>query len=230
MNASEVTKEKALYVYAIEHDIPFDIGRVINEDILERMERVANTTLGFPSLIIKLCQHSQVPIEENEEKTPWNMPISPKGLKTKLRKLVRRQTPRDMSGYDLGMEASDEEGDEVNAEEKEEEEVAAEAEDDDSDEMPPLGHQSKLVIQNVSDMLYDHHQAVYERMDKQNEWHKNMYEKPATTSSILAYRQDVLWESVDSLARYTRDLLAHPFMQERHKGIVPLSVVREMPP
>ena len=33
-NASEVTKEKALYVYAICNDIPFDIERVINEDIL----------------------------------------------------------------------------------------------------------------------------------------------------------------------------------------------------
>ena len=45
LNASEVTKEKALYVYAICHDIPFDIGRVINEDILEHMERAANTAL-----------------------------------------------------------------------------------------------------------------------------------------------------------------------------------------
>ena len=35
LNAFEVTKEKVLYVYAICHDIPFDIGRVINEDILE---------------------------------------------------------------------------------------------------------------------------------------------------------------------------------------------------
>ena len=35
LNAFEVTKEKALYVYAIEHYIPFDIEKVINEDILE---------------------------------------------------------------------------------------------------------------------------------------------------------------------------------------------------
>ena len=51
LNAFEVTKEKALYVYAICHDILFDIGRVINEYILERKERATNAALGFPSLI-----------------------------------------------------------------------------------------------------------------------------------------------------------------------------------
>ena len=34
LNTYEVTKKKALYVYAICHDILFDIGRVINDDIL----------------------------------------------------------------------------------------------------------------------------------------------------------------------------------------------------
>ena len=96
--------------------------------------------------------------------------------------------------------------------------------------MPPLWHQSKLVIQNVSDMLYDHHQVVYERMEIQKEWHKNMYEKLATTSSILAHRQDILGGSVDSLEGYTRDLLAHPSIQKRHKGSIPPTIVREMSP
>ena len=52
LNASEVTKEKALYVYANCHGIPFYIGRVINEDILERTERATNIALEFPYLII----------------------------------------------------------------------------------------------------------------------------------------------------------------------------------
>ena len=51
---------------------------------------------------------------------------------------------------------------------EEEKEAIVEAKEEESDEMPPLGHQSKLVIKNVSDMLHDHHQTVYERMDKQN--------------------------------------------------------------
>ena len=172
LNAFKVTKEKVLYVYVIDHDIPFDIKRLINEEILERMERVVNNTLRFPSLITELCQYSQVPIEENEEKTPWAMPLFLKGLKTKPRKSVRRQPPRDMPGEDSGMKTSDEGGYKVEAgEEEEENEVPTEAEEG-SYEIPFLGHQSKLVIENFCDMLYDHHQVVYERMDKKNEWHK----------------------------------------------------------
>ena len=166
LNAFEVTKEKALYVFAIVNDIPFKIGRVIYEDILERMERASKTTLGFPFLFIELCQLSQVPMEENEEKTPHLMPLSIKSLKTKLRKSMRRQKPRDVPGYDSGREVSYEEGGEEPEEEEEEEEAVAEVEENESDEMPPLGHQSRLVIQNVGDMLYDHHQAINERMDK----------------------------------------------------------------
>ena len=85
------------------------------------------------------------------------MLLSPKGLETKSKKSVRRQLPRDMSGYDLGIEALDEGGDKVEVGEEKKNEVAAEAREETSDEMPPLGHQSKLIIQNVSDMLYDHH-------------------------------------------------------------------------
>ena len=158
------------------------------------------------------------------------MPLSPKSLKTKPRKLVRRNPPRDMLSYDSRMEASNEGEYKVEAGEEEEEEPTAEVEEEETDEMPPLGHQSKLVIKNVSDMLYDHHQVVYERMDKKNEWHKNMYEKLATPSSTLAHKQDVLWESVDSLEGYMRDLLAHPSMQKRNRGIVPLPIIREMSP
>ena len=110
------------------------------------MKRVAKIALGFPSLIIELCQHSQVPIEENEENTSQAMPLSPKSLKTKPRKSVRRNPPREMSGYDSRMEASNEGEDEVEAGEEEEEEPTAEVEEEESDEMPPLGHQSKLVI------------------------------------------------------------------------------------
>ena len=96
--------------------------------------------------------------------------------------------PRDVPGYDLGRKVSNKEGGEEPEEEEEEEEAAAEAKEEKSDEMPPLGHQSKLVIQNVNDMLYDHHQAINERTDKQDEWHKSMYETLATTTSSLAHR------------------------------------------
>ena len=88
-NASEVTKEKALYVYAIFHDIPFDLRRVSNESILECTNRASNIALGFLSLITELCWLSQVPIELNEEKTPHPLPLFVKSLKTKPRKSIR---------------------------------------------------------------------------------------------------------------------------------------------
>ena len=66
-------------------------------------------------------------------------------------------------------------------------------------------------------------------MDKQDEWHKNMYETLTIATSSLAHRQDMLSESVASLEGSIRDLLAHPSMQETHRGAVPPSVMREMP-
>ena len=141
MNAFEVTKEKALYVFTIVNDIPFDIGRVIGEDSLERMETAANIALGFPSLIIELCQLSLLLIEENKEKTPHYMPLSIKSLKTKPRNSMRRHIRMDVPDYVSGREVSNEEGGEESKEEEEEEEEAAvEAEEEESDEMPPLGH------------------------------------------------------------------------------------------
>ena len=55
-----------------------------------------------------------------------------------------------------------------------------------------------------------------------------MYEMLATTTSSLAHRQDMLWESVASREGSVRDLLAHPSMQERHRGVVPPLVMREL--
>ena len=134
-NASEVTKEKALYVYATSRDIPFDIGRVITEDILERTKRPSNTVLGFPSLITELCMLSNVPIIGNEEKTSHPYPLYVKGIKTQPRKLVRGETPGNMKGYDSGREKSDEEG-----EVEENNEDAATDKEEETAEMPPLGH------------------------------------------------------------------------------------------
>ena len=118
---------------------------------------------------------------------------------------------KDVLGNDSGREASEEEGGEE-PDEEEETTAAEPGEKEESDEMPPLWHQGKLIIQNVNNMLHDHHQALHERIDKQDEWHRNMYEMLATTTSSLAHRQDMLWESVASLEGSMRDLLADPSM------------------
>ena len=150
---------EGLHVFTIVNDIPFDIGRVTGENSLERMERVANIALGFPSLIIELCQLSLLLIKENKDKTPHYMPLSVESLKTKARKSMRRHMPIDVPDYVSGREVSNEEGGEESKEEQEEEEMeaAVEVEKEESDEIPPLGHQRRLVIQNINDMLYDHH-------------------------------------------------------------------------
>ena len=62
-----------------------------------------------------------------------------------------------------------------------------------------IRHQGKLILQSVGDMFQDHNQALNERLDKKDEWHKKMYETLAIATSSLAHRQDVLWESVASL-------------------------------
>ena len=90
--------------------------------------------------------------------------------------------------------------------------------------MPPLGHRGKLILQTVSNMFHDHNQVLYGRMNKQDEWHRNMYEMLATTTSNLAYKQDMLWENVANFEGSMRD----PSMQERHRGVVSRPMIREM--
>ena len=96
--------------------------------------------------------------------------------------------------------------------------------------MPPLGHQGKLIIQSVGDMFHYHNQALHDRFDKQDKWHKKMYETLSRATSNFAYRQDMLWESVANLEGLMRDLLAHPAMQERHRSEVAPPEIQEMPP
>ena len=72
--------------------------------------------------------------------------------------------PRDVPGYDLGREDSKEE-EEEKLEEKEET-TSTEEEEGETDEMPLLGYQGKMIIQNVNDMFHDHNQALHKRMDK----------------------------------------------------------------
>ena len=74
------------------------------------MERITNTTLGFPSLITELCRLSQLPIGGNEVKTPDPMPLFVKSLKTKPGKSIRRQVTRGVPCFDTGKEALEEEG------------------------------------------------------------------------------------------------------------------------
>ena len=71
--------------------------------------------------------------------------------------------PRDVPGYDSGRGGLEEE---VEKSKEEKETVEAKEEEEEGDEMPPLVHQGKLILQNFTDMLHDHYQALHDRMDK----------------------------------------------------------------
>ena len=66
----EVTAKRALLNYAIIQDIPFDVGRVIEDVILYNRDSKMN--LGHPFVIHGLCKQVEVPLEDNEA---WIHPI-----------------------------------------------------------------------------------------------------------------------------------------------------------
>ena len=69
-NVCEVTAKDALLNYAIIQDIPFDVGKVIEDAILHN--RDAKLNLKHPFLICSLCKQAGVPLEDNEA---WIHPI-----------------------------------------------------------------------------------------------------------------------------------------------------------
>ena len=79
-NVCEVTAKRALLNYSIIQDIPFDVGKVIEDDILHN--RDAKMNLGHPFLIFVLCKRAGVPLDDNEV---WLHPI--KAISVKRGKL-----------------------------------------------------------------------------------------------------------------------------------------------
>ena len=97
-NVREVTAQRSLLNFAIIQDIPFDVGKVIEDAILHN--RDAKMSLGHPFLIFGLCKQAGVPLDDNEA---WLHPI--KAIS------VKRDTPgvpQPEGVYDSGHEPSDE--------------------------------------------------------------------------------------------------------------------------
>ena len=63
-NIYEVMKKRALLKYTIIHDIPFDVGKVIEDVILYNKD--AKMNLVHPFLMYGLCTKVGVPMESNE--------------------------------------------------------------------------------------------------------------------------------------------------------------------
>ena len=94
----EVTAKRAVINYAILQDIPFDVGKIIEDAILHT--RDAKMNLGHPFLIYDLCKQAGVPLEDNEA---WIHTI--KAIMVRRDKLG---VPRPDAMYDSGNEPSDE--------------------------------------------------------------------------------------------------------------------------
>ena len=88
----------------------------------------------------------------NEEKTLHPYHLSVKGIKSQSWKSVRGQPSRDMPDDDSRRDELDEEG-EAN---EEDEDAKTEGDKEEANEMPPLGHQGKLILQSVGDMFHNH--------------------------------------------------------------------------
>ena len=97
-NVCEVIAKKALLNYAIIQDIPFDVGRVIEDGILYNKD--AKMNLGHLFLIYDLCKQVEMPLEDNDA---WIHRI-----KTIMVKKDKLGVPRPEEVYDLGNEPSDE--------------------------------------------------------------------------------------------------------------------------
>ena len=63
-NVCEVMAKRVLLNYAIIQDIPFDVGQVIEDAILNNED--AKMNLRHPCLIYGLCKQAEVPLEDNE--------------------------------------------------------------------------------------------------------------------------------------------------------------------
>ena len=95
-NVCKATAKRAMLNYAIIQDIPFDVGQVIEDEILYKKD--AKMNLGHPFLIYGLCKQVGVPLEDNEA---WIHPI--KAIMVKKDKPV---IPRSEEVYDLRNEPS----------------------------------------------------------------------------------------------------------------------------
>ena len=95
-NISKVTKAKSIRIYAIVNNIYFDVGRMIEEDILSNINARCKKTFGHPALITVLCLQHKVMVGSNEERIQPIFPLSETILRGK------RQTKTPMGDYDSG--------------------------------------------------------------------------------------------------------------------------------
>ena len=89
-NIYEVIKAKAICIYAIVKNIYFDVGKMIEEDILSNISARCTKTFGHPALITALCLQYKVMVGSNEERIQPMLPLSETTLRGKRQQKLQK--------------------------------------------------------------------------------------------------------------------------------------------
>ena len=75
-NYSEVTRDRAVLLYAILEGMSIDVGHVIWTNIRQVAHQKTTGGLAHPAVITALCRHADVPIDPNESQLPGQPTIN----------------------------------------------------------------------------------------------------------------------------------------------------------
>ena len=75
LHLSTVTKDKAILLYAIEKDIKFDVGYVIERGIIKSTQGRCTGAPIHPSWITLLYRMAEVPMSDSDEKSLHKLPV-----------------------------------------------------------------------------------------------------------------------------------------------------------
>ena len=76
LHLSMVTSDKTILLYAITQGIKFDVGHIIEKEIIESTQGHCTRALIHPSIITQLCRVAEVLMLESEEKSHHRLPLS----------------------------------------------------------------------------------------------------------------------------------------------------------
>ena len=75
-HVSTVRQDRALLLYALVKGCELDVGKIIQESILDYVENNSSGNIPHPALIILLCIKGGIEVEEEEEKIPGASPLT----------------------------------------------------------------------------------------------------------------------------------------------------------
>ena len=186
-NIFEVTKVKAICLYAIVKNIYFDVGKMIEEDILSNISARCTKTFGHPALITALCLQHKVMVGSNEERIQPMLPLSETTLRGK------RQTTTPEGAYDLGH---------------------AESFDEETPAEPSFQRiyetrgPSSAPNSDVHELLH----SILQEQRKQAEILDRLLVTQSSISTgqaLLSHRQDIICQNIEGLNTSIRELLSH---------------------